>query len=120
MKKFLAIAVVMILQIVLPTLSQAVLLNIQHERPFSDDDGDGTVGNDIYTVERAATQTVFKVGEQGTSSTDLNFDRAYYCLRSGLGFGSTDEILASGVNYTELANLKTASTTVKNYYKNLP
>lgn len=114
----LCIAFLMIMQIVLPTLSQAVYtvrLNIQHERPYSDDDGDETVGNDIYTVVREAIQTIFKIGELKEDGK-LNFDSAYYCLRAGLGFGSTEEILANGVEYSKLADLSDAST-IKKYFK---
>lgn len=114
----LSVAVIMILQIFLPTISYAVdeiKLNIQNERPYSDDNGDGTVGNDIYTLIRSAEQTVFKIGEQD-SEGKLSFDVAYYCLRGGLGFGSTEEILPKGVNYTKLADLKN-SEEIKKYYK---
>lgn len=123
MKKFrkiltLCIAIFMVMQIVLPTLSQAIYtvrLNIQHERPYSDDNGDGTVGNDIYTLIRRAVQTIFKIGEQDENG-NLNFNTAYYCLRAGLGFGSTEEILANGVDYTKLADLSD-SETIKNYFR---
>ena len=105
------IVILMVMQIILPTIKQAVNLNIQFERPYADDNGDGTVGNDIYTLVRQAIQTVFKIGEQ-----DENFNTAYYCLRGGLGFGSTEEILATGVEYTKLADLSDKET-VMNYFK---
>ena len=89
------IVILMVMQIILPTIKQAVNLNIQFERPYTDDDGDGTVGNDIYTLVRQAIQTVFKIGEQDENG-NLNFNTAYYCLRGGLGFGSTEEIVATG------------------------
>lgn len=111
----LCIAIFMVMQIVLPTLSQAIYtvrLNIQHERPYSDDNGDGTVGNDIYTLVRRAVQTIFKIGEQDADGK-LNFDFAYYCLRSGLGFGSTETILADGVEYVSLADLTDDQTIIK-------
>ena len=125
MRKFrkvltLCIAIFTVMQVIMPTLSQAVdtiKLNIQSERPYTDDDGDGTVGNDIYTLIRQATQTVFKIGEQD-SEGNLSFNTAYYCLRGGLGFGSTEEILAAGVDYTKLADLSDAET-IMNYYRNV-
>ena len=45
MKKFrkiltLCIALFMVMQVILPTISQAVNLNIQFARPYTDDDGD--------------------------------------------------------------------------------
>lgn len=119
------ISLIMVLQVVLPTISYAadeIKLNIQYERPYNDDDGDGTVGNDIYSVQREAEQaeqaeqTVFKIGEQDAQGK-LNFNTAYYCLRAGLGFGSTEEILDNGVDYKVLANLKDSST-IREYYKN--
>lgn len=112
------ISLIMILQIVLPTVSYAadtIKLNIQKERPYNDDDGDGTVGNDIYSLTREAIQTVFKIGEQD-SEGNLNFDTAYYCLRGGLGFGSTEEILAQGVDYKLLANLSDSNKIIE-YFK---
>lgn len=107
----LCMAVLMVMQVVLPTVSQAVNLNIQFERPYTDDNGDGTVGNDIYTLVRQAIQTVFKIGEQDENG-NLSFNSAYYCLRGGLGFGSTDEILTSGVDYTKLTDLSNKEAVV--------
>ena len=111
----LCIAVLMVMQVILPTISQAVNLNIQFERPYNDDNGDGTVGNDVYSIVREAIQTVFKIGEQDAEG-NLNFNTAYYCLRAGLGFGSTETILDAGVEYTKIANLTDAET-VKNYFR---
>lgn len=114
----LCIAILMVMQVLLPTISQAVQtvkLNIQHERPYSDDNGDGTVGNDIYTLVRQAIQGVFKIGEQDERG-DLDFNNAYYCIRGGLGFGSTEEILDAGVDYTKLADLKD-KTAIMKYFK---
>lgn len=111
----LCIALFMVMQVILPTISQAVNLNIQFERPYTDDDGDGTVGNDVYTLVRQAIQTVFKIGEQDVNG-NLSFNSAYYCLRGGLGFGSTEEILASGVDYTKIADLSDKEA-VMNYFK---
>ncbi len=123
MRKFrkiltLCIAIFMVMQVILPTISQAVetvKLNIQSERPYADDNGDGTIGNDIYTLVRQAIQTVFKIGEQDENG-DLSFNSAYYCLRGGLGFGSTEEILVAGVDYTKIADLGDKET-VMNYFK---
>ena len=114
----LIISILMIMQVVLPTISQAVetvKLNIQSERPYADDNGDGAIGNDIYTLVRQAIQTVFKIGEQDADG-NLSFNSAYYCLRGGLGFGSTEEIVAAGVDYTKIADLSDKET-VMNYFK---
>lgn len=113
----LCVALLMIMQAILPTISQAVNLNIQFERPYNDDDGNGTVGDDVYTVERDATQTVFKIGEQDAEKK-LSFNEAYYCLRSGLGFGSTNEIVQQGVNYEKLADLSN-KTAVMSYFEDV-
>lgn len=123
MKKFkkvltLLVAIFMVMQVTLPTISQAVdtvKLNIQNQRPYTDDNGDGTVGNDVYTLVREAVQTVFKIGEQAEDGS-LSFNSAYYCLRGGLGFGSTEEILAVGVDYTKIAELSNKEA-VMNYFK---
>ena len=115
----LCVAVFMVMQVVMPTLSHAVdtiKLNIQSERPYSDDDGDGVEGNDIYTLVRQATQTLFKIGEQSEEG-NLSFDNSYYCLRGGLGFGGTAQISQTGVDYTKLADL-TDKDTVMDYFIN--
>ncbi|MGN1311017.1 MAG: Cys-Gln thioester bond-forming surface protein [Clostridia bacterium] len=114
----LVIAILMIMQVFLPTISQAVetvKLNIQFERPYEDDDGDGTAANDIYTLIRQTIQTIFKIGEQDADGK-LSFNSAYYCLRGGLGFGSEEEIVAAGVDYTKIADLSDKET-VMNYFK---
>lgn len=117
---FLFVAVVMLAQIFLPTLSYAVetvKLNIQHERPFNDDDGDEIIGNDKYTLTREADQNVFKIGEQDEEGK-LTFKSSYYCLRGGLGFGSTEEILQNGLDFHVLSSLYDGEN-IKNYYKNI-
>ncbi len=114
----LCMAVLMIMQVVLPTINYAVdtvKLNIQSQRPYTDDDGDSIKGNDVYTLVRQAIQTVFKIGEQNENG-NLSFNSAYYCLRGGLGFGSTDEILPTGVDYTKLADLSDKETVIS-YFK---
>lgn len=117
------IALLMVMQVVLPTVSQAidsiVKLNIQEQRPYNDNNGDSLVGNDVYTLIRKATQTIFKIGEQGEDNV-LNFETpyAYYCLRGGLGFGTTEEILEAGIDYTKLADLKDKEAVIS-YYKNI-
>ena len=115
---FLCVALLMVIQVVLPTINYAldtVKLNIQKERPYSDDDGDEEVGDDIYTLVRQAIQTVFKIGDQDESG-NLSFNNAYYCLRGGLGFGSTEEIVQNGVDYRKLADLTDAEK-IKAYFK---
>ena len=119
----LIISILMIMQVVLPTISQAyqlgdtVSLKIQTNRPYSDDDGDGEI-NDYYTIHSNPAQWVFKIGENNESG--LSFANSYYCLRGGLGFGSKDEageIVDTVGEYNFLANLSD-SETVKDYYKN--
>jgi len=113
------IMLLMIMQVILPTISYAVenvKLNIQFERPYNDDDGDGTVGNDVYTLIREAIQTVFKIGEQDENG-NLSFNSAYYCLRGGLGFGSTEEILEAGVDYKKIIDLNDSQAVIE-YFNN--
>lgn len=123
---FLLVAVIMVMQVVLPTISTAVLidnpegydtssvkLNIQSERPYSDDDGNGTKqSNDVYTFfANGANQTAFKIGDY--TGSGLSFSNLYYCLKWGLGFGA-GEISASGINYNYKTNLKNSDTGIAN------
>ena len=123
---FLLVAVIMVMQVVLPTISTAVLidnpegydtnsikLNIQTERPYSDDDGNGArQSNDVYTFQaNGANQTAFKIGDY--TGSGLSFDNLYYCLKWGLGFGA-GEISSSGVDYNYKTNLKNEDTGITN------
>ena len=93
-------------------------LNIQKERPYNDDDGDSTVGNDIYKIQRAATHTIFKIGE--VNNNTLTFNEALYCARAALGFGDSESIgniaALNPVTYTEMYNLKSDAQNTINYY----
>ena len=127
MRKFrkaliLCIVIFMVMQVVLPTISQAVNLNKQSERPYNtnNDDDDEL---DIYTVEREenTSHTIFKIGEVLDAQGNLNFEteHAYYCLRADLGFGDTDyenRISNLGINYSKFADL-TDKETIMNYFK---
>lgn len=123
---FLLVAVIMVMQIILPTISIAVLidnpegyntnsvkLNIQAERPYSDDDGNGTrQSNDVYTFNaNGANQTAYKIGDY--TGSGLNFNNLYYCLKWGLGFGA-GEISSTGVDYNYKTNLKNSDTGITN------
>ena len=119
---FLFAAVIMIMQVFLPTISMAILINdnyqssepvtahllIKDERPYSDDDGNGTTGDDVYGFyANGANQTAFKIGENISST--LDFSSLYYCLKWGVGFGSSEgnyEIPTDGVTYLYDGNLK--------------
>lgn len=131
----LCIVFLMVMQIALPTLSQAIdivklnvksprlytaiqnansiTLNIQENRP-------GT--NNKYGVTRkdngtGILQKIFKIGE--LQNNVLIFDSAYYCLRGGLGFGSSEtEISNDGVEYRKLADLESKED-IQDYFKGL-
>ena len=83
-------------------------LKIIHERPLE------TVGQK-YTLRIPTApdgQGVFKI-----VGADGNYDDILYCLRSGLGFGSTTGGEISNLIYTETFNLKTDATNVMNYFR---
>ena len=114
---FLFAAVVMIMQVLLPTVSMAILvaddytqeqkevyLDIQNARPYNDDDGDTIIGNDEYGFyANDADQTVFKIGEK--SGGTINFNKLYYCLKWGIGFGTEYVVPDEGVLYSYVGNL---------------
>lgn len=88
-------------------------LNITETRPY-------TI-NSKYTVLRGTKDyTVFKIGEKLNGS--FNFEKALYCLRSGIGFGDSETITdissISDVLYSKKGNLKTNATEIIEYYKN--
>ncbi len=88
-------------------------LNITDKRPY-------TQKTYTVTTPNGNEHTVFKIGKR--AGTNLSYEDALYCLRSGLGFGNTE--LANNlseledVTYTETYNLKTDANNVMNYYRN--
>lgn len=90
-------------------------LNITDIRPYT---------NKKYTVTtpNANVHTVFKIIKN--NGTNYVWEDALYCLRSGLGFGNSENVnnlnadgrLDEDVTYTETYNLKTDATAVMNYY----
>ena len=107
---FLSIAIIMLMQVFLPTISCAILiatledkyvaqteeteatkilLGIQNVRPYSDDDGNKSNDDTYGFFANNASQTVFKIGER--KGTSLTFDNLYYCLKWGIGFGTGNE-----------------------------
>lgn len=90
-------------------------LNITDSRPYT---------NKKYTVTtpNANVHTVFKIIKN--NGVNYVWEDALYCLRSGLGFGNSENVnnlnadgrLDEDVLYTETYNLKTDATAVMNYY----
>ena len=93
-------------------------LNIQDVRPFSDDNGDGEIGNDKYTFSRrvsetsAVNETIWKIYDVDKSDVYDNI----YCLRGGLGFGSSTTIKDS-LLYNFVADMKENADIVIQTYK---
>ena len=87
-------------------------LNITDVRPYT---------NKTYTVTtpNGNIHTVFKIGKR--DGVNLTYEDALYCLRSGLGFGNTENSSnlseLEDVTYTETYNLKTDANNVMNYYR---
>ena len=72
-----------------------------------------------YTVLRGTRDySIFKIGEKSGSA--FNFEKALYCLRSGLGFGDSETITnvnsISDATYTKKGNLKTEATEMIKYF----
>jgi uncharacterized repeat protein (TIGR01451 family) len=86
-------------------------LNRQNARPYSDDNKNSTVGDDIYQLMRSGTSGAIKynfVKIFDTANTTANgaantFTNFIYCLRGGKGFGNvnSDTGTTSNVTYTE-------------------
>lgn len=127
--KVLLIAIIIILQTVLPTLSYAVdtmKLNIQETRPFSDDDGDGETNDDVYKLkknvnEQEVTESIFKIYDVDDKDIDesLLYSKALYCLRGGLGFGNVqyiEELQNNEVTYTNFGDMKTNAISLISSY----
>ena len=88
------------------------VLNRQDERPYSDDNGDGTIGNDYYQIQREGPKLYRFVKIYDTANTTKNgnsetFNNFIYCLRAGVGFGSTVDGNSgtSNVNYNEIGEM---------------
>ena len=87
-------------------------LKVQRERPYSDDNGDGTVGNDKYDLARGAkTYFVIKIFDKNTTG----YPDAIYCLRGGLGFGG-DSVDAGEEVYTYQGDMIKDRATVQQRY----
>ena len=120
--KVLSIVLIMLLQVVIPTVTYAMDLNIQAQRPYGDNDGDGTLGDDVYTFLRGGlTETIWKIydvddkDEQG----NLQYAKALYCLRGGLGFGDSEtveDLENNMASYTNKGDMKENAQTVINSY----
>lgn len=108
------------LEIRVNAINEPMILNINETRPFSDDDGDETVGNDKYTIFSNPAQTIFKIGERLETSEELQYLKSLYCLRFGLGFGAenTDIQNLQDITYNKLGNLKTNVDEIIEYYTN--
>lgn len=118
--KILLIALILILGGVFFSQVNAVNLKAQEARPFSDDNGDGTVGNDTYRFLKGTAglnrgYTIFKLYEDG----DTAYSKAYYCLRGRVGFGATadSDVTTDSIEYTKLGEMHENSSNIINKYK---
>ena len=104
------------------------MLKAQKERPYSDDNNDNKVGNDIYRFLKGLSKedgtvlldrgyTVFKIYEEG----DTKYNSSFYCLRGRVGFGATEntDVVTNAINYTHFAEMHENSNTVISKYKEL-
>jgi len=86
-------------------------------RPYSDDDGNGTSGDDYYEVQRAALQKIFKIYQQYPTTVEtLTYPDAIYCLRASIGFGSNAHVESNLVTYTVLGDMRTDATAIRSDY----
>ncbi len=122
MKKFkiLLIALVLIFGCVFYTQVQAVSLKAQENRPFSDDNSDGTVGNDTYRFLKGTAglnrgYTIFKIYEEG----DTAYSKVYYCLRGRVGFGATadTDVTTQAIEYTNIGEMHENSSAIISKYQ---
>lgn len=118
--KILLIALILILGGMFFSQVNAVNLKAQEARPFSDDNGDGTVGNDTYRFLKGTAglnrgYTIFKLYENG----DTAYSKAYYCLRGRVGFGATadSDVTTDAIEYTKLGEMHENSSNIINKYK---
>ena len=95
-------------------------LGIHEQRPYSDDDKDGTVGDDTYYYLKGKYSldkgyTIFKIYENSD-----NNNSCFYCLRGGVGFGATsssDVTKDSPIPYKELGEMHKDADKIINEYK---
>ena len=93
-------------------------LNITDQRPY-------TSKKYTVTTPNGNVHTVFKIIKN--NGTNYVHEDALYCLRSGIGFGNSENVnnlnpngrLDNDVTYTEKFNLKTDATSVMNYYNSV-
>lgn len=118
--KILLIALILVLGGVFFSQVNAVNLKAQEARPFSDDNGDGTVGNDTYRFLKGIAginrgYTIFKLYEDGNAA----YSKAYYCLRGRVGFGATadSDVTTDSIEYTKLGEMHENSSNIINKYK---
>ena len=127
--KVLLIAIMIILQTVLPTLSYAVdtmKLNIQETRPLSDDDGNGETDDEVYELKKninqqEVTESIFKIYDVDDKDANqgLLYSKALYCLRGGLGFGNAEyieQLQNNEVTYTNFGDMKANATSIIESY----
>ena len=127
---FLLVAVIMIMQVFIPTISLAILVdddydadtdhvqlditNTRASKDWTEHSGDVEYG----FFANGADQVAFKIGEK--SGGNLSFNDLYYCMKWGIGFGSSEStyvVPTEGVTYNYEGNLKDASYTFTNANK---
>lgn len=121
MKKFkriqkVLIAVVIMLGIITLIGASEVygaVLKAQGERPYSDDDGDGTVGDDVYMVSATPPQNIFKIYD----TAKANYPDAIYCLRGQLG--SLTSSATSSLTYNIIGDMRTDKATIMTRYQTI-
>ena len=92
-------------------------LRATFDRPYSDDDGNGIVGDDHYEVQRAALQKIFKIYQQyPTTLETLEYPDAIYCLRASIGFGSNSHVESNVVTYTVIGDMRVDAAAVRSNY----
>ena len=127
--RIILIALVIILGVLLATsVNQAYAvtrtLNRQDTRPYSDDDSDSTVGNDIYQIQREGPTLyrfvkIFDTANTTSGGETSTFKNFIYCLRSGKGFGNvTDTGATNNVTYNEIGEMHTDVNNIITDYLN--
>ena len=95
-----------------------IQVQAQTNRPYSDDDSDGTAGNDSYALK---TNIMVKLYEQNRGSTfSPTFPDAIYCMRGSLGFGYNG-FLNNGnpLSYDLIGNMYANSSAVLTQYNKI-
>ena len=88
------------------------------DRPFNDPDFENPIYE--YTVKEGLYKVV-KIydNEDKDEKGNLVYSKVFYCLRGGLGFGSTDET-EKAVQYTEIGEMhENVKTILEQYYKDV-